>query len=237
VVKVGDDDDSKVSGPGCEVSYAFKSFSIKQKVDVASFSGTVQLSIAGKVQPDYAALGKLLAEKVGSRVAQIAASALTAEAIIAAGFVAGGVMTIVAAAKGIADGAAVRSLYPLSEKITNDMTNGFMAGAQGLGSPGGVGAQGYAMGQRGFAALKQHILAKVPDATDDEVREVAAKIVAGKNGQVWSAMNPHAKQAVWQRFAEEHRGDKKILRDGHVNLFGKLPGDNDSNFTKYLDED
>jgi chaperonin cofactor prefoldin len=236
VVKIGDDDNGTVSGPGCEVSYTFKSVSGKVKLDTASFSGALQLSIAGKVQPNYAALGKMLAEKVGTRVAQIASSALTAEAMIAAGFAAGAAMTIFAVVKGISDGADVRRLHSVSERITNEMTNGFIAGAQGQGSPGGLGEPGYVMGQRGFAALKQHVLAKVPDATDAEVREVAAKIIAGKNGQVWSAMNPHAQQAVWQQFANEHRGDKQTLRDGHINLYGRMPSDNDPNFTKYLDD-
>ena len=92
------------------------------------------------------------------------------------------------------------------------------------------------MGQKGYAALKAHILKTVPDATDEEVRGVAQEILAGKDSEVWAAMNPHAKQAVWQAYAQGHKGDKRMLRPGYVNLFGKMPDESNPNYAKYLED-
>lgn len=229
------DEKDGVSGPGAELSYVFKAISGKIELEGATFSGGIQLQVAGKAQPDYEAIGKLVAEKVLERGAQILASVTAAEALIAAGAVGISIAVLYTAFSGMARGSEIRGLYPLSEKATNQMVDAYIAGFSGAGSPGGQAGAGHTMGVTAFNNLKARIAAKVPDVTDAEIREKAD--VASKRPFIWGEVNPRAKQAVWQAFAEANRGDKSMLRNGHVNLFGRLPADGDSNYTRYLEDE
>lgn len=232
VVKV--DEKDGVSGPGAELSHVFKSINGKIELDGVTFSGAIQLQIAGKAQPDYEAIGKVIGEKVLERGAQMLASITAAEAVVIAGAVGISVAVMYTAFSGMARGSEIRGLYPLSEKITNQMVDAYIGGFQGAGSPGGNAGTGHALGATAFNNLKKRVAEKVPDVTDAEIRDNAN--VASKRQFIWGEVNPKAKQAVWQAFAESNRGDKSMLRSGHVNLFGRMPGENDRNYTQYLDE-
>ena len=231
VVKV--DEKDGVSGPGTELSYVFKAISGKIELDGATFSGGIQLQVAGKVQPDYEAIGKEVLKKVGERLVQMAVTITAAEALILAGAVGMSVAVMYTAFSGMARGSEVRGLYPLSEKITNQMVDAYIAGFQGAGSPGGRAGAGHTMGVTAFNSLKKRVVDRVPDATDAEIRDKAN--MNSKRGFIWGEVNPKAKQAVWQAFAEANTGDKSMLRNGHVNLFGRMPSESDANYTKYLE--
>lgn len=232
VVKV--DEKEGVSGPGAELSHVFKSINGKIELEGATFSGAIQLQVAGKAQPDYEAIGKAIGEKLLERGAQVLASITAAEAVVIAGAVGISVAVMYTAFSGMARGSEIRGLYPLSEKISNQMVDAYIAGFQGGGSPGGNAGTGHTMGVTAFNNLKKRVAEKVPDVTDAEIREHAN--VAAKRQAIWGEVNPKAKQAVWQAFAESNRGDKSMLRNGHVNLFGRMPGENDRNYTQYLEE-
>jgi hypothetical protein len=226
----------KVTAGSAQLEYTFKAITGEFKWGSAKFKGSIQVASFGSVQPNYTAI----AAQIGSNASAVAsagravAAFVTFDMLIAGALVAGAVMTVVGTVQAVAKAAEIRGLHGLAEKTAKAMVTGFMAGVTGKPNGAGtLGAAGYDMGKKGLESLRQKLKDKVPDATEDEIREAVEGACQGKESAVYERMYPLAQQAVWEAWAAENKGSKD-LKWGWVNLYGKMPSDSDAEYTKFL---
>jgi hypothetical protein len=238
VVKI--EGDWKVTGGALQGDYVFKAITIPIfSFEGAKFKGTAQAVASVKAQPNYAAIAASLGEAGGTAAAAGRAIAvfITFDGLIALGFVAGGVLTVVGAIKALADAAEIRGLHGVVEQTASALTAGFIAGVKGLpNSAGSIGQPGYDMGVKAFAEARGNVLKKVPDATDEEIHEVVSDLVTGKEGRIHELVKPTAQKAVWKAWASSKTGwmdNAENLKWGWVNIYGRLPSNNDSDYKEY----
>ena len=192
-------------------------------IDLSGVKGKVsgKLSIGLVLKPEWGAIGVDVATRVGRPVLTALAEAATAEAAIAAGFVAGAAATVFAYTKAVGDWRDVRDGAEAAENGWLSFRAGF-GSAYGLKWPDGGSAELHKQGAAAAAALldarlatsRKQALAEhgaLPPGFDAEwratMKEVAAKNPDGLGLWVQRNFRGQIMEGFLRAYAQEHGDD------------------------------
>jgi hypothetical protein len=194
-----------------------------RSIDLNGVKGKVsgKLTVGLVLKPEWGAISVDVATKVGRPVLTAAAEALTAEAAIVAGFVAGAAATVFAYAKSVSEWRDVRDCAEAAEDGWLSFRAGF-GSAYGLKWADGGSAELRKQGAAAAAALldarlatsRKRALAEhgaLPSGFDAEwratIKEVAATNPDGLGMWIQSSFRRQILEAFVRAYAQEHGDD------------------------------
>jgi hypothetical protein len=191
----------------------------------------LKLHLEGTVQPEWTEIAKDVAKKVAQRLA--GASAF--EVGVVGGLVVAALGVIPASIAQLAKGDDVESAGEVVNETTHALTDGYRLGATGGAPPSDAMAKlGYDAGTQSYNKAVAAIKEKVPDASDDVVKQWIGEWVV-KNELVEKANEQFSdivSEGVWEHYATTY-ADSRFYR---MNAFSKIYPERrlqDPLFTKY----
>lgn len=195
---------------------------------------SLQARVEGTIEPEWEKIAKDVAEKIAERVGAEAAF----DAGVTGGLVVAAFGVIPATFAQLIEGDDVESAGQVVNDTTNALTAGYRLGISGGQAPGDELAMlGYQAGRQVFEQGCQLVKGKVPDASDEVVKQWVAEW-ADKNQLVAKAhdeFQDRASAATWDRYATTYSSSRFYQMDAFSKIYPEKKGKwTDPLFTKYV---
>ena len=183
--------------------------------------------------------GKTVAKDTALSGGEVAATVITADAVIMGAFIIGGVATIAGAVYSIVMAWGIGDLAQSYRPSLDDTRAGFRAAMAGQAAPTSqYGKAGYDAGMKNYQALFAQTKQANAGATDDVIKQAIAAKADEALKQVADALDQAVRRGLWDGYLAQHKtmlvsGD---ARWAFVACWGDFPKDGDPEWKKYQDQ-